>query len=260
MSRQQQLPDRRLAWPIPWPAVELIAKAEGLRLKAYLCPAGVWTIGWGETSGIQPGDVRTKPQADAQLCHELTRYRDEVLAMCRRPPTANELGALVSLAYNIGLPALRKSTVLRQFNAGNAQAAARAFGLWNKARVNGVLQPLAGLTARRAAEAALFLSPGHDEAYATPLPQAVAAESHLAASPIAQSGAVTAGTGAVALLSSATDQASQASSLFSTAHGLAATVSTSLGVSPQVLLGVVLLGAGAAVMYWRIRQRSEGFA
>lgn len=74
------------------------------------------------------------------------------------PPTPNELGALVSLAYNIGVDALAGSTVLRRHNAGDREGAAHAFAMWNKARVNGRLRVLPGLVKRRAAEAALYLA------------------------------------------------------------------------------------------------------
>lgn len=264
----QKLPNKSLAWPIPWAAVALIAESESLRLKAYRCPAGVWTIGWGETDSIEPGDRWTKEHADARLCYELKRYSIDVLRLCKRSPSANELGALTSLAYNIGLAGLAKSSVLKAHNRGDSQAAARAFALWNKARVNGQLTVLRGLTIRRSREAALYLTPD-DATHAEPvaLPQAVASESNLAASPIAQSGAATAGAGALTLLSSASENASTVQGAVSTvagtagqAQGLVATVSNALGVQPGVLLAVVLIGAGLAALYWRMKQREEGYA
>ena len=135
-------PDRSLMWPLPWSAVELIARAESCQLAAYRCPAGRWTCGWGETDGVGPSTRWTKQQADERLRDSLTELAQQVAAMCAVPPSANELGALVSLAYNIGPAALRRSSVLRAHNRGDHQAAARAFGLWNKARVGGVLTVL----------------------------------------------------------------------------------------------------------------------
>jgi len=168
----------------------------------------------------------------------------------------NQLGALVSLAYNIGLEALAGSTVLRRHNAGDHEAAARAFALWNKARVKGQLQVLPGLTARRAAEAALYLTPEPD-APRERMPQAVAAESSIAASPIAQGGAVTAGTGALALL---TEVGEQAAPVGGTLEKLKAIVVGTLGVPPEWFAPVVLVGAGAAVLWWRYQQRKQGWA
>ena len=262
------LPARNLAWPLPWAAVALIATAESLRLKSYLCPAGVWTIGWGETEGVVPGMVWTKPHADERFCVELTRFGQGVRALCKLSPNENQLGAFVSLAYNIGLAAFKKSTVLRQYNLGNYAASARAFALFNKATVNGKKVELSGLTSRRATEASLFLqSIEDDEAPAQPMPQAVAAESKLAASPITQSGAVTAGAGALTLLSSARDNVDQLSGslstvqqLASTASGLVSTLSTALGMAPTTLLGLAILVTGVTVMYWRHEQRQQGFA
>lgn len=113
------LPYERLSWPIVWPAVELIAAAEGCRLEAYLCPAGVWTCGWGETAGVRQGDVWSQDEADARLLSTLRALTIRVRGQCTVPPMPNELGALVSLAYNIGVDALAGSTVLRRHNAGD---------------------------------------------------------------------------------------------------------------------------------------------
>ena len=148
------LPNPSLAWPVPWRAVQLIALAEGCRLRAYKCPAGIWTCGWGETQGVTAGTVWTQQYADQHFCESLTVRADAVRRMCAVPPTPNQLGALVSLAYNIGLEALRGSTVLRKHNAGQRTEAAAAFALWNKA--GGKVLP--GLGKRRAAEAELYWS------------------------------------------------------------------------------------------------------
>ena len=108
-------------------------------------------------------------------------------------------------------------------NAGDEPGAARAFGLWNKARVRGQLVELAGLTARRAAESALYLSLGEDdEVVAEPNVQAVAPESNLAASPIAQAGATTAAAGAATALAAAQEHSD-------TLAAVASTVSTTAG-------------------------------
>lgn len=107
----------------------LIALAESLRLKAYLCPAKVWTLGWGETQGIEPGMTWTKAQADERLCSELASYAQKVRSLCKAQPNDMQLGAMVSLAYNIGLGAFKKSSVLKNSNANKFNAAARAFSL-----------------------------------------------------------------------------------------------------------------------------------
>ena len=108
------LPDPALPWPIPLEAVALIAESEGLRLRAYRCPAGVWTIGWGETDGVHPGDTCTREQADRWLCDDVIDRTRAVRALCTVEPSPAELGALVSLAYNIGMAGFERSTALRQ--------------------------------------------------------------------------------------------------------------------------------------------------
>jgi lysozyme len=252
-----RLPDPNLPWPIPLAAVAIIAEREGCRLRTYKCPAGVWTIGWGETAPekARPGATCTQQQADRWLLEDLQRRAVRVQTMLTVHAEPNQLGALVSLAYNIGIEALARSTVVKRHNAGDPEAAARAFGLWNKARVKGQLQVLPGLTARRAAEAALYLTPEPD-APRERMPQAVAAESSIAASPIAQGGAVTAGTGALALLQEAGAQATPVGDALGKVKEI---VVGTLGVPADLFLPVVLLAAGAAVLYWRWKQRSGGW-
>lgn len=251
-----RLPNPDLAWPIALAGVNLIALAESCRLKAYRCPAGVWTCGWGETDGVTPATRWSQELADSRFRDSLAERAEQVLALCKLHPTDHQLAALVSLSYNIGVGALAKSSVLKAHNRGDFQAAARAFGLWNKARVNGVLQVLAGLTARRAAEAALYLQPDPEEP-AQAMPQAVAPESRLAASPIAQGGAATAATGAVALLSTA---GSQVAEVKATADAAKALATDTLGIPAGAFLPLVLLAVGGVVLWQRYKQRAQGWA
>lgn len=235
------LPNPSLPWPVPMAAVALIAEAEGLRLRAYRCPAGVWTIGRGRTHGVTPGMVCTVEQADRWMCEELTARVEQIRDLLKNHAEPNQMGALVSLHYNIGHGAFSKSTVLRCHNRGDAQAAARAFGLWNKAGG----QVLAGLTARRAAEAALYLKPEPD-APAERMPQAVEAESSLASSKIAQCGAVTAGSGV--LLSDLPAQIGPVKAFLAECRGI---LVDTLGVPTEWLVPALLFGAGLAVVWWR---------
>ena len=94
-------------------------------------------------------------QAEARLITELLGYEQAVLSGCTLEPNQNQLDAMCSLAWNIGIAGLLRSTVLKCHNRGDAQSASRAFGLWNKAGG----REWAGLTRRRAAEAALYLEP-----------------------------------------------------------------------------------------------------
>lgn len=250
------LPDPNLPWPICMPAVALCADKEELRLKAYRCIAGKWTCGWGETEGVKPGDVWTKPYADQRFCASLTERAGQVSALCTEHPTANELGALTVLAYNIGVEGLRASTVLRLHNKGDRLGASRAFALFNKFKnpSTGKLEVSNGLSIRRAQEAALYLTPdADDEGRAAPMPQAVASESSLAASPINAGGAAAGGAGVLTLASQYSDQATGV-------LGTLKTIAESVGVQLPVLLGLVLAIAGGSVVYWRWKQRSGGWA
>jgi lysozyme len=138
--------------------MDLIRRFEGLALRPYICPAGHLTIGYGHTNlagtgpVVLPGDVWTPAQADAVLAATLADFAGRIWPLLTRAPTPGQWGAMVSLAYNIGVSAFARSTVLARFNAGDDAGARAAFALWNKAggRV------LRGLVARRAAEAALF--------------------------------------------------------------------------------------------------------
>ena len=131
----------------------LIQTFEGCKLSAYLCPAGVPTIGYGRTTGVKLGQTITQAQADAWLLEEYDGFERKVRALVKVPLTANQLGALVSFAYNVGTGALGSSTLLRLLNKGDYAGAALQFARWNKAggRV------LNGLTRRRKAEADLFV-------------------------------------------------------------------------------------------------------
>jgi GH24 family phage-related lysozyme (muramidase) len=133
----------------------LIKQFEGFRADAYQDVVGVWTIGYGFTRGVQPGQHMTAQQAEARLITELLGYEQAVLGGCTREPNQNQMDAMCSLAWNIGVGGFLRSTVLKAHNRGDAQSASRAFGLWNKAGG----REWAGLTRRRAAEAALYLEP-----------------------------------------------------------------------------------------------------
>ena len=133
----------------------IIKQFEGFRADAYQDVVGVWTIGYGFTRGVKPGQHMTLQQAEARLITELLGYEQAVLGACTLEPNQNQLDAMCSLAWNIGIAGFLKSTVLKCHNRGGTQSASRAFGLWNKAGG----REWAGLTRRRAAEAALYLEP-----------------------------------------------------------------------------------------------------
>ena len=134
--------------------LNLIKDFEGCRLKAYLCPAGVWTIGYGHTQGVKPDMVINQLQAERFLRQDLKRFEDAVTSLVKVPITPNQFSALVSFTYNVGTGALYDSTLLRKLNKKDYKGAANEFLRWNKA--GGKVLP--GLTRRRLAEKDLFES------------------------------------------------------------------------------------------------------
>ena len=111
---------------------ELIRRFEGLRLKAYYCPAGVLTCGYGTTGpDIKLNTVWTKEYAEKRMRQDALRFAKGARALC---PDANprQLCGLADFAYNLGLGRLKSSTLRRVFNAGDIAAAKREMLRWNK--------------------------------------------------------------------------------------------------------------------------------
>lgn len=134
--------------------LRLLKQCEGCKLTAYKCPAGIWTIGYGSTgSHVKRGLTITQDQAEGLLRSDLRRFEDAVATMAPGS-TDNQFSALVSFAFNVGIDALKKSTLLKLHKAGDYEGAAEQFPRWNKA--GGKVLP--GLVKRRAAEAALYRS------------------------------------------------------------------------------------------------------
>ena len=134
---------------------------EGCRLKAYRCPAGVLTIGYGHTGrDVKPGMEITAPQAVALFNADVDKFARSVEASLAGVTLKQmQFDAVVSLAYNIGLGGLKKSTLYRKVKANPDDPTIRAeFMKHVNARVNGVLKPLPGLVKRRRAEADHYFS------------------------------------------------------------------------------------------------------
>ncbi len=130
----------------------LVKQFEGLRLSAYRCPANVPTIGYGSTGPhVKMGMTITEGEAETLLREDLSRFERGVVEMAGTM-TPGQFSALVAFAFNVGLGGLKGSTLLRLHNAGDHAGAAEQFARWDKAAG----RRLAGLTKRRAAEAALY--------------------------------------------------------------------------------------------------------
>lgn len=132
--------------------MDIVKRSEGMRLKAYICPAGVLTIGYGSTGPhVRPGMTITAEQAESLLRSDLRRFEDGVADLAK-VATDNQFSALVSLAFNIGLGALGSSTLLRKHNAADYAGAKAEFARW----VRGGGKVLPGLVTRRTDEAELY--------------------------------------------------------------------------------------------------------
>ena len=132
--------------------LELIKSFEGCRLMPYQDSVGVWTVGYGSTTDVQPGESISAAEAEERLRKDCADAEDCVNSTVSVPLTQHEFDALVSFVFNLGCGNFRKSTLLRKLLDSDYDGAAQEFRKWDKAGG----QQLAGLTRRRAAEANLF--------------------------------------------------------------------------------------------------------
>lgn len=140
---------------------ELIKKYEGFKPKAYLCPAGVPTIGYGATYYPDGRKVKLTDSAISEgfatnlLETMLVPYEKAVDSFCRDDINQNQFDALVSFAYNLGTTALKNSTLLKKVNANpNDKTISNEFLKW----VNAGGKKLQGLVNRRTEESQLYFS------------------------------------------------------------------------------------------------------
>lgn len=232
----------------------LIKDAEGCRLKAYVCPAGVLTIGYGHTGpDVTEGETISKAEAELLLRRDVARFEACVSKACPGPTTQSQFDAMVSLAYNIGEASFRRSSVARLHNAQNYPQAQQAFALWNKANKKIVN----GLVTRRAREADRY----DDDDLPTDvadMPQAVEGEA-----PLAKSRTINGGVGAAA--STAVTAAISAAGSVEVPADPDDFTETVLQVLPYLqqygwIAAVVALGFLAVMIYARISDRREGRA
>lgn len=138
--------------------LNIIKKAEGLSLEAYLDPVGIWTIGYGHANngrGVNPGMVITKQEAENLLRQDVKTAEDSVKRLITAPLSQSQFDALVSFTFNLGSGSLQRSTLRKKVNQNpNDPSIAAEFKRW----VMGDGQTLPGLVKRRAKEAALYFS------------------------------------------------------------------------------------------------------
>ncbi len=137
-----------------------VPREEGLEYKAYRDIAGIWTVCAGDTKDVHPGLIETPEGCRRRLEMQLVAHARPVLECTPRlsePGRDWQRAAAVSLAYNIGVGAWCRSTADKRFDVGDWQGGCNAFLSWDKARVNGQLRPVLGLTRRRQRERDLCL-------------------------------------------------------------------------------------------------------
>jgi lysozyme len=141
-------------------AIDIIKKFEGCKLASYKCQAGIYTIGYGSTfyengSKVNSGDSISQQRAESLLLTTVTKFASEVNKIVKSNVNNNQRSALISFAFNLGVGALKKSTLLKLVNANpNDPQIAHEFMKW----VNAGGKPSNGLINRRRAELHLYFS------------------------------------------------------------------------------------------------------
>lgn len=133
-------------------AASIIKKFEGLYLTSYLCPGGIWTVGYGSTRSVRENLKITEAEADARLTEDMQDADDCIEEHVDVELTDNQRAALISFIFNVGCGNFRSSTLLRLLNASDYAGCAKQFQRWDKAKG----KVLAGLAKRRLAERELF--------------------------------------------------------------------------------------------------------
>jgi len=230
----------------------LLKRFEGCKLKAYRCPAGICTIGYGHTSAagapeVIDGMTITQTRADEILKRDLVKYESAVLGLLKVELTQNQFDVLVDFAYNAGVGSLKTSTLLKKVNAGDLDAVPAELMKWTK----GGGKVLPGLVRRRNAEAAWWNAHqehphDHEDHRAEPdaPPQRTMAESKQGNAAL-----VTAGLGSLGVAKEVAAQAQEASDTANQLMGLFG--------NPNFLIMAAIIGLGAAIWFWRKKNMDQ---
>ena len=230
----------------------LLKRFEGCKLKAYRCPAGICTIGYGHTSAagapeVVDGMTITQTRADEILKRDLVKYESAVLGLLKVELTQNQFDVLVDFTYNAGVGSLKTSTLLKKVNAGDLDAVPAELMKWTK----GGGKVLPGLVRRRNAEAAWWNAHqehphDHEDHRAEPdaPPQRTMAESKQGNAAL-----VTAGLGSLGVAKEVAAQAQDASDTANQLMGLFG--------NPNFLIMAAIIGLGAAIWFWRKKNMDQ---
>jgi lysozyme len=222
----------------------LLKKFEGCKLKAYRCPANVCTIGYGHTSAagapmVNDGMTITQAQAEDILKRDLVKYEIGVMDLVKVKLTQNQFDVLVDFAYNAGVGNLKSSTMLKKINSGDLDAVPAELMKWTK----GGGKVLPGLVRRRQAAGAWWSADQHVEEQEQrtdpdPVPVRTMADSKQGNAAL-----LTAGLGSLGVAKEVAAQAKDASDVADQFMGLLS--------NTNFVIMVAIIGAGAAIWYWR---------
>ena len=137
-------------------AASTVKRFEGFRSAAYLCPAGVPTIGYGHTKGVHIGERISEQEADQLLSSDLERFHRQIKNAIKVPISRGQYIAIMDFTFNLGATSFLSSTLLKLLNNGCQTEAAKQFSYWVYITVNGAKQVSSGLVKRRAYEAKIF--------------------------------------------------------------------------------------------------------
>lgn len=229
--------------------IAFIKRWEGVRLRAYQCSAGVWTIGVGHTAAM--GDPKpvdgmkiAESEADAILRRDLAAIEKDIASCLNVVVSQRQFDVLVSFVFNVGIGAFRKSTLLKKLNAGEYEAVPSELMKWTRAGGK-VVQ---GLVNRRKAEADYWRGAPSDQNPTGDMPQAVDPPRKMRQS---KEGNAALLAGGAASLSAANDAARQ---IKETGDNLTSLLD--LLKSPTFLALILIAIAAGAIWYWR-KQRMD---
>lgn len=229
--------------------LDTVKEFEGLRLKAYKCPANVWTIGYGHTSSagspIVTSDLEiTREAAEEILKKDMGQYEDGVSKYVKVGLTQGQFDALVDFAYNAGVGALAKSTLLKKVNAGKFDEVPAEFMKWTK----GGGKELPGLVRRRRAEVKLWRGLEEDipvsKTQSRFQPDQPKASKSIVQSKEANAAVAAGGLGTIAVVQEVMPLVKEGGDLLGS-------------LSPTVLILVVIIAAAGAVWYFRKQRLDE---
>ena len=228
----------------------LLKKFEGCKLKAYRCPANVCTIGYGHTSAagapqVADGMIITQADAEDILKRDIVKYEIAVMDLVKVKLTQNQFDVLVDFAYNAGVGNLKSSTMLKKINSGDLDAVPAELMKWTK----GGGKVLPGLVRRRQAAGAWWSADQHVEEQEQrtdpdPVPVRTMADSKQGNAAL-----LTAGLGTLGVAKEIAAQAKDASDTADQLMGLLHNV--------NFVIMLAIIGAGAAIWFWRKKHMDE---